>query len=258
MRKIKVSCVSYLNSLPFLFGIRNHAVADEISLTLDHPAECAQKLISGTADVGLIPVAAIPLLKQPHEITSWCIGADGPVRSVALFSQVPLEEIQQVLLDFQSVTSNLLVRILAAKYWNISPLFVPAPVGYEKNISGTTAGVVIGDRALRLYDTYPYRYDLSGEWHKFTGLPFVFARWVSNQEPDSKFVNSFSEALNQGVNSIDALTGDLVSSDLSREVILEYLTNNLDYHFDDRKKQGMEKFFREASLIGDHEISMQP
>ncbi len=258
MQKIKVSCVSYLNSLPFLHGLRNHPVADEIELSLDHPAQCAQKLADGTVDIGLVPVAVIPTLQQAYEITCWCIGADGPVRSVALFSMVPLDEIRQILPDFQSVTSNYLVRILAAKYWNITPEFLLPSPGYEKNIKDQTAGVIIGDRALQLYDTYPYRYDLAGEWHRFTGLPFVFARWVSNRELDPGFINSFGDALKSGVQNTGTLLSENIASGLDRDLIREYLTRNLSYTFDERKKLGMEKFLDYAALYRDREISMQP
>lgn len=258
MSKVKISCVSYLNSLPFLFGIRNHPVRTEIELSLDHPAQCAQKLINGTVQIGLVPVASIASVPDAREITSWCIGAEGPVRSVALFSQVPLSKVETILLDFQSVTSNLLVRILAAKFWKISPLFLPATEDYQKRILGPAAGVIIGDRALHSIDIYPYRYDLAGEWKKFTGLPFVFARWVSSGELDPGFVSRFDEALQLGVNHIDSLLKEHVGGDLDKETVRTYLTQNLDYRFDENKKLGMEKFLSLAAAFRDQELSIQP
>ena len=244
--------------MPFLYGIRNHAVANEIELSLDHPAQCARKLIDGSADIGLIPVAAIKSVKHPHQITSWCIGSVGPVRSVALFSKVPLEEITEVLLDFQSVTSNMLVRILAAEFWKVSPLFIQASQGYENSIKGTTAAVIIGDRALKHYNTYPYRYDLAGEWNKFTGLPFVFARWVANRELEPGFIDRFDEALSSGIRKTDEMLQKNFIRDPDYPVIREYLTRNLDYRFDDLKKKGLEKFLALADQLRNEEISLQP
>src|ERR1039458_6553628 len=103
--KIKISVVSYLNSKPFIYGLQHSTFLNEIDLQLDIPSVCAQKLIDGQVDIGLIPVAALPQLKDPYIITDYCIGAEGKVASVMLYSNVPLHEITAILLDYQSKTS---------------------------------------------------------------------------------------------------------------------------------------------------------
>src|SRR6185436_13549106 len=143
---IKISCVRYLNSQPFVYGLKNNSIINDIELSLDTPSDCAEKLLNGTVDIGLIPVAVIPALKESHIISDYCIGADGKVETVLLLSDVPLNEIKNVLLDYQSRTSVLLVRILADKFWKISPQWIDGENDFEKRISGTTAGLVIGDR----------------------------------------------------------------------------------------------------------------
>src|SRR5262245_24497557 len=119
--KIKVSAVSYLNSKPFIYGLEHSEVKNEIDLQLDVPSTCAAKLFEDKVDLGLVPVAVLPDLDEYHIITDYCIGADGEVGSVLLLSEVPLNEIKTILLDYQSMTSVVLVQILADKFWKIQP-----------------------------------------------------------------------------------------------------------------------------------------
>ena len=89
LKKIKVGAVSYLNTKPLLYGIKHHPVFQQMELIEDYPSHIAQLLIDDKIDLGLIPVAVIPALKEYHIITDYCIGANGAVASVCLFSQVP-------------------------------------------------------------------------------------------------------------------------------------------------------------------------
>src|SRR5665213_3010681 len=97
---IRISAVSYLNTKPFLYGLELAHIPD-VEISLDNPAECARKLIENEVDLGLVPVAIIPLLKEAHILPGFCIGADGAVESVKLYSHVPLEKIKTILLDYQ-------------------------------------------------------------------------------------------------------------------------------------------------------------
>ena len=72
---------------------------DEIELVTDYPASIADMLINGEVDLALVPVATIPLLKTYHIISNYCIGCKGEVASVCLFSDVPIDEIDTILLD---------------------------------------------------------------------------------------------------------------------------------------------------------------
>ena len=112
MKKIRIGAVSYLNTKPLLYGIRKHKISQQIELIEDYPSRIAQLLIDDKIDVGLIPVAAILRLKEQHIRTNYCIGSDGPVASVCIFSEVPIEEVKNIYLDYQSKTSVSLARIL--------------------------------------------------------------------------------------------------------------------------------------------------
>ena len=180
---------------------------DKIDLVIDYPAQIAYLLQNNKIDIGLVPVAIIPFLKEHHIISDYCISCDGEVGSVCMFSDVPLHEIKTILLDYQSKTSVELLKILLKEYWKISPQLVTGDNNYEKNIVGATAGLVIGDRALAQRSKSKYIYDLGLAWKEMTGLPFVFAAWISNKKLSQSFIDEFSEANGYGFSHLDEVIG---------------------------------------------------
>ena len=240
-KKIRVGAVSYLNTKPLLYGLQHHAVSESIELMEDYPANLATALQENAIDIGLVPVAVIPKLAEAHIISDYCIGATGPVASVCIFSKVPMEQIQSLYLDYQSKTSVNLATVLLKNYWNKEILLLEAPANFMDLIDGTTAAVIIGDRALDKFDSYPFRYDLAEAWINYSGKPFVFATWVSNKELDPSFIASFNEANALGLSNIetviDQLTADKYAYDLHT-----YFTKNISYTLDTAKKEGMEQF----------------
>jgi len=249
MEKIKVSVVSYLNSKPFIYGLQHSEIINGIDLQLDMPSVCAQKLMEGKVDIGLIPVAVIPKLNTPYIISDYCIGAEGKVASVMLYSTVALNEIKTVLLDYQSQTSVKLVKILAKYFWKINPEWSTTKEDFENTISGTTAGVIIGDRTFGLENRYAYVYDLAEEWEKFTGLPFVFACWVANKKVSDEFIATFNKALKNGLDSRNVLIEELkLTNDYSTD-LYHYLYENIKYDFDEEKKKALKLFLQYGNKI---------
>ena len=247
MDKIRVSAVSYLNSIPFVYGLENSFVKSKIELTLDIPSECAKKLLDNQVDLGLVPVAIIPQLKFSEIISPFCIGANGPVETVCLFSQVPLDEIKEIQLDFHSNTSVQLVQLLSKKYWNIDPKFNHTKEGFENNLKGKKAGVIIGDRAYQYRDQFKYKYDLPEEWKKYTGLPFVFACWVANKPLSESFKQSFVKALHYGLKRLD-LSLDAKGMNFRTSINQKrYLTEVISYDLDTEKKQALALFLKQIS-----------
>ena len=120
---IKITAVSYLNTLPFIYGLKHSRLIDTIDLDLDYPAACAKKLINGDVDLALVPVVVIPSLKEAHIISDYCIGANGSVDTVCLYSDVPIDRIVNIFLDYQSQTSVALLKILLKEYWKLAPDF---------------------------------------------------------------------------------------------------------------------------------------
>jgi chorismate dehydratase len=240
-KKIRVGAVSYLNTKPLLYGLQHHAVSESIDLMEDYPANLARALQDNTIDIGLVPVAVIPRLPEAHIVSNYCIGATGPVASVCIFSEVPMEQIQNLYLDYQSKTSVNLARILLKYYWKKEVQFLEAPTNFMDLIDGTTAAVIIGDRALDKYDSYPFRYDLAEAWIGYTGKPFVFATWVSNKPLDANFIASFNEANALGLSNIDTVIDQLSTENNSYD-LHTYFTKNISYSLDAAKKEGMAQF----------------
>lgn len=241
MKKYKASAVSYINTKPFLYGIFKSGLESEIDLELDIPSECARKLKAKEVDFALVPVAILPELKDPIIISDYCIGSLGAVKTVCIYSEVPIEEVKSIYLDYHSRTSVELTRILLQEYWQLSPQLIHATEGYEKLIKGDSAGLVIGDRAIALKSVLPYKYDLGTVWKDHTGLPFVFAAWVSNEELPEDFINRFNVAMKLGIEQIPQLSMLIPSPDPSFD-IKEYFTKNISYILDASKRKGLELF----------------
>ena len=237
---MRITAVSYLNTKPFIYGLYRSDLADILDLSLDIPSVCAQKLLSGEADIALTPVAIIPQLPEAHLVSNYCIGSKGSVKTVCLFSEVPLERIKRIYLDFHSRTSVALVQILCQRYWQIEPLFLPANEGFEQEIKGETAGVIIGDRAIGRERQFAYTYDLGEAWTVWTGLPFVFAAWVSTRPLHPELAARFNAALQLGLDHLPELLKILPG--IPDFDIEQYFRENISYELDQDKWLGLNHF----------------
>ena len=133
-KKIRVGAVSYLNTKPLIYGFEQGLLQDQIELILDYPSRLAQAMQKKQLDIALLPVASIPTITDATLFSKYCIASDKKVASVCLFSEVPIEDIQTVFLDYQSKTSVALFRILMKDYWQIRPSLVEAEEGYDKRV----------------------------------------------------------------------------------------------------------------------------
>jgi chorismate dehydratase len=240
LKKIRVGAVSYLNTKPLLYGIKKHEVIHQIELVEDYPSKIAQMLIDDEVDIGLIPVAATLRLEEWYIDSDYCIGSNGAVASVCIFSEVAIEEVKKVYLDYQSRTSVNLAKILLKEYWNNNVEFIDATgEDFRNRLTGTTAGVIIGDRALEQRSKSKYIYDLGEAWKKHTGLPFVFAAWIANKKLPEKFVSAFNEANALGLNNIDKVVQE---NHFEQFDLYKYYSSCVSYKLDDEKKKGLELF----------------
>ncbi|KAA9041020.1 menaquinone biosynthesis protein [Ginsengibacter hankyongi] len=243
-RKIRVGAVSYLNTKPLVYGFEHGMMADSVDLNIDFPSKIASMLLEDKIDVGLVPVAIIPEMKEHYIISNYCISCDGAVASVCLFSEVPLDKIEKILLDYQSRTSVELLKILIKESWKIDPVIEETTGEYRSQISGTTAALVIGDRALEQRKVSPYIYDLGLEWKKFTGLPFVFAAWVSNKKLDTDFIDSFNEANSAGLHKIETIVEENPFSEFN---LIDYYTKYISFELNDAKEKALGLFLNKIS-----------
>jgi chorismate dehydratase len=241
MDLVRVSAVSYLNTLPFQYGFV-HGPKVAMDLSLDIPSECAQKLIDGQAEVGLIPVATLPELPEFSIITDYCIAADGPVRTVLLYSDVPIHQVETIWLDYQSRTSVNLCRILCAEFWKVNPEFKATTPGFEQGFGDREAAVVIGDRTFRMEKEYAYTYDLSEVWKDMTGLSFVFAAWVAHAVVSPEFTRAFNELLRFGMEHRQEAIDQYLRENDDPGDLQGYLMESIKYEWGTKEAQALQLF----------------
>jgi chorismate dehydratase len=244
MDKIRISAVKYANTYPFIYGLTESGFDKKVILETDHPADCAAKLINGSVDIGLVPVAILPLLKEYYIISEYCIGANGNVRTVMLLSNCPFEKITAIYLDYRSKSSVNLTKVLAKNCWKNEFRWINTSKGFDfRNIGLYEAIVLIGDQCFEYENSFRYKIDLANEWKGFTGLPFVFACWTANKKIDNEFCKEFNLALLSGISNIDAVVEKYGKSGIIRgEELKEYLTRNIDYDFNEDKKKALKLF----------------
>jgi len=233
-----------LNTRPLLYGVERSGLADRTVLVEDYPARIAAMLLNDEIDVGLVPVVIIPRLKEAHIITDYCIGAEGEVASVAIFSETPIGSVEKVLMDYQSRTSVQLAELLLKEYWKKDVTIEDGGENFRSKIAGTTAGVVIGDRALEQRRISAFTYDLGAAWKAHTGLPFVFAAWVANKKLDEAFEDAFNRANGYGVSHIDEV---VAQHPYDVYDLHTYYTKNISYQLTAAKRKGLELFLQKIS-----------
>lgn len=242
--KIRISAVNFANTYPFIYGLTETGFDKKVIMTTDNPADCASRLIKGDADIGLIPVAVLPLLREYHIITDYCLGAYGDVRTVMLLGNDPLEKIKTINLDYRSRSSVNLAKILAKHLWKREFIWKDTGVGFDfRNPPEHEALVLIGDLCFEYSDLFKTKIDLAGEWYRFTGLPFAFACWTANRPLDTDFLKDFNDALKTGVENIPAVVRKYGNSGtIKGDELAIYLTKNMNFDLNDDKRQAIKLF----------------
>lgn len=244
MDKIRISAVRYANTYPFIYGLSESGFEKKAVIETDHPSECALKLITGKADLGLVPAGALPLINNYKIVSDYCIGADGYVRTVQLLSNSPFDEIKTIFLDYRSKTSVNLVKVLAKNKWEKQFRWENTTDAFDfLNLKAGEGTVLIGDQCFEYENSFTYRYDLAYEWKDFTGLPFVFACWTANKVIDDDFLSDFNSALRKGVENIDAVVECFSNFGIIKgDILRKYLKENIDFDFNDEKKMALTLF----------------
>ena len=244
-REIRIGAVSYLNTKPLLYGLSSAPFPFQLSL--DYPANLVKSLQNDQIDIGLIPVAALLQLPNYQLVSDYCIGAVGEVASVCLYSNVPINEVKKIKLDYQSRTSVMLCKLLMQDFFKKEVLYLPTKDDQDLlDFKEDTASLLIGDRALRLNGKTKYKIDLAASWIEMTGLPFVFAVWVSKQQLSSGFLSSFNETVGYGVQNLDKVIAEMDTQGLD---LATYYKKNISYFFDEKKQQGMRLFLEKIKQL---------
>ena len=238
--------MSYLNTKPLIYGFEKGIMKNEVDLVTDFPSSIADMLINDEVDIALVPVATIPLLNEYHIITDYCIGTTGEVASVCLFSDVLLTEIKTILLDYQSRSSVGLLRILLKDYWKLNVDLISANANYEEKILGTTAGLVIGDRAFIQRKKSKYIFDLGTAWKEMTGLSFLFAAWIANKKLPQTFVEKFNQTTGDGLFHLPEI---ISVNPYTHYDLKKYYEENISFDLNEEKRKGLQEYLKRLQTL---------
>ena len=242
MPNLRIGCVPYLNAKPLVdwFHSDECDVASEVVYAV--PSELADLVRKDQVDVALVSSFELFRNRDLVVVPGASISADGPVKSVRLFSRVPFGEIRSVALDTSSLTSVALIRILLTERHGITPEYRAHPPDLSSMLESCDAGLIIGD--LKLFQTpATYVMDLGEEWKTLTGLPFVYAAWLARPELVDTAHGPLIRAMQWGCSRLDSLAAFWSARlDLPLNRVRDYLLNVMQYDLDDRKWKALEEF----------------
>jgi chorismate dehydratase len=272
---LRVAAISFLNPAPLMWDFEHPPLDAPLALRyqIDRmlPSECADRLAAGTADVGLVPIAALATTPGLRILSGCTIASKQRVRSLLLVRRAsqPLASLRSVAADVASRTTLAHTRILLGHWGNPDVPFLPASADLDTMLLQADAAILIGDPALMALEERNNRFertgeelvyhDLAEEWHALTGLPYVSAVWCGTACGSllhgSPLEESISEDLNQsrihGLENIEALVAEWSRRiPVPEQTIRAYLTTNIHYLLDEECIEGMKCFFRMAAQAG--------
>jgi predicted solute-binding protein len=241
-----VCAVSYLNTVPLVWGMLHGGEREVFDLRFALPSECADQVAQGEADIGILPVIEMARQKLDY-FRGTGIACHGPVRSILLISKVPLREIRTVATDSGSRTSVMLTRVILAEKFGVEPRVVSRPADLSTMLGEADAALLIGDAALRVDPVkLPFEtLDLGGEWVALTGLPMVFAVW-SGRVCDDRYTRAFIDSHEFGMAHIEEIVAS-ESRGFDPALVRKYLTEHIVFQLGEKDYAGLDLFLQKAS-----------
>jgi chorismate dehydratase len=265
-RRLRIAAIRFLNPAPLMWDFEHPPLVAELAQRYEIswmlPAQCADELASGAADIGLVPIAALATTPGLRILPGCTIASKHNVRSLLLVRRASqaLTALRSVAADTASRTTIAYTRILFHKWGNPDVPFIPMAADLDAMLDRADAAILIGDPALMALEERANRYertgeelayyDLAQEWRNLTGLPFVSAVWgVSPAAPLTEHLSEdFILSRDHGLQNIDALVQHWSHQlPLSEQTIRSYLTTNIHYILDEECIEGMRNFFRMAA-----------
>jgi chorismate dehydratase len=260
----RVGHIQYLNCLPIYWGLVRSGALLDVELTKATPDRLNDMLVAGELDIG--PISLVEYLRNADDLVllpDLAVGSDGPVLSVNLVSQAPLDTLdgRRVALGSTSRTSVLLVRMWLAEVYGVRPDYFDCPPDLTSMLLEADAAVLIGDAALRAtYDAPRHGltvYDLGQVWREWTGLPMVFAVWAARRDyadanpglvkdVHSAFIASRDDALAH----VDDVAEQAARWEVFDAATLATYFRMLDFSLGARQIEGLVEFGRRAALAG--------
>lgn len=267
--RLRVAAIDFLNPAPLMWDFEHSpldaVLAERYRVDRMSPAECATRLGTGEADLGLVPIAALATTPGLRILPGCTIASKERVRSLLLVRRAsqPLAQLRSVAADTASRTTVAYARILFHRWGHPSVPFVPLAADLDRMLAHTDAAILIGDPALLALEERSNRFertgeelvyhDLAHEWRKITGLPFISAVWGAHQNCalDKSVALDFIRSRDHGLSNIDTLVAEWSKRlPISESTIRSYLTGNIHYVLDEECLEGMRGFFRMAAECG--------
>lgn len=274
--RLRVAAIRFLNPAPLMWDFEHPPLDDELARRYQVdwmlPAECADRLASGTADIGLVPIASLAVTPGLRILPGCTIASKHRVRSLLLVRRAhqPLDKLRTIAADTASRTTIAHAGILFHHWGNAAVAFLPMPGNLDRMLDRADAAIVIGDPALLALEERANReersgeelvyHDLAEEWRSLTGLPFVSAVWGAAARPgasawgkdlEEQVATDLISSRDHGIANIDALVAEWSQKlPLPDDVIRTYFTSNIHYVLDEECQEGMRCFFRKAAELG--------
>ncbi len=174
--RLKVGKISYINSVPLFCANSNL-----FEMVEDYPARLNRLAEKRELDVSLISRWIYPQIEKDYKvIPEFCIGGDGEIMSVEIFSKKPLESLKNgtLFITAETGTSSKAFGYLVAKKYGFNLLSLER-VPFEE----ADAVLLIGNAALAFSNPdYPYKYDLGKMWREVAGTKMLYAVAVARRD----------------------------------------------------------------------------
>jgi chorismate dehydratase len=211
---LRVGRIPYLSCEPFYFAMERQGLAlyDLV------PSALADAAANGDIDAGPIPLSDCFRLEDRFRFLSgFCLATIRKAGDALLHSTRPIHDLigGRISVPGEAATSFKLLQVLLAMKYELQS------VAYVTPAEANDASLVIGNEGLRQRHGvrgYPYTYDLGEEWYQWTGLPFVFARWMVHKSIDPKQTALLEDTLYVGLQ--DWADGLFRSSDERDELLM--------------------------------------
>lgn len=258
---LRLGDISFLNSWPVTYALRQGLVRGEAALVSASPAELNRRLLAGELDASAISSALF--LRHQEEfipIPELCIRCDGGVASVLVVSRQPLDSLRgkTVAISNQGATTPVLLKILLKKR-DLRMNLEVSSLRYPEILEQYPAALLIGDEALVAgQEEGLFQWDLGEAWDKETKLPFVFALWVIRRklvEENPQTLIQLAQTIQDSYEWSVSHPRELLSA--MRKVfpweatfLIRYLAR-LSYGLDERAWEGLKRFAKEAEALGE-------
>ena len=278
-KRLRVAAIQFLNPAPLMWDFehppRNLELAERYDVHLTQPSLCAEELLAGRADLGLIPVAS---LTEALAVVPGCtIASLKAVRSIQLIVKlqghggvrpdVLLRRVRSIAADTASRSSVAYAQVLFRKFVGTQPEFLPYAADPNAMLAAADAALLIGDPALLALEQRKSIEELAGpclwfdmaeQWHAHTGLPWVAAVWAVRPQSLGTFSVTAAEltadlqhSRDAGLANVECLVEEWSGKiALPAETIRTYLTRNIYYTLTQECIESIQCFRAYAAELG--------